>query len=308
MRIMLAFVLVGIAVICFYLAFQSHPERFMGRPVPSENKNLDSAQLPSTPSPGEGAAHNSNVPVVHQDVPVAAPAPQVVEDGQSKSGKPVLPYTLENGMFVVQGDLVVGIPTRDGVPPQGQVEVVPGAKWTGGVIPFHIQPDVVNPERVYQALAMFEGSAIRFVQQQGEEDVLVFEPGDKNCLSYVGKIGGKQPVYLAPGCGPTEIAHEVLHALGFVHEQNRTDRDNFITVNFDNIEENFKHNFEKLPTDFMSISGLGPFDFESIMIYPAWMFAKGGRSTMEPNDRSQVIRPAGRLSVGDLDRLNRAYR
>jgi len=31
------------------------------------------------------------------------------------------------------------------------------------------------------------------------------------------------------------VMHELLHSLGFFHEHNRPDRDNFVTIHFDNI-------------------------------------------------------------------------
>lgn len=33
------------------------------------------------------------------------------------------------------------------------------------------------------------------------------------------------------------IIHELMHVLGFMHEQNRPDRDDFVKIDFDNIEE-----------------------------------------------------------------------
>ncbi len=50
-------------------------------------------------------------------------------------------------------------------------------------------------------------------------------------------IGGKQVINLQKeGCVfEGTVVHECLHALGFFHEQNRPDRDQFITINFANI-------------------------------------------------------------------------
>ena len=98
-----------------------------------------------------------------------------------------------------------------------------------------------------------------------------------------------------------------MHALGFIHEQNRADRDDFITVNFDSIDERYKDNFEKLPPYFMNVSGQGNFDYESLMMYPVWMFVKGGQSTMESKFRDHPIQPGTRPSKSDLERIEKAY-
>lgn len=58
-----------------------------------------------------------------------------------------------------------------------------------------------------------------------------------SCWSYVGRQGGGQTVSLSrQGClYHGTVQHELLHALGFNHEQTRSDRDNHIQVVWDNI-------------------------------------------------------------------------
>lgn len=63
------------------------------------------------------------------------------------------------------------------------------------------------------------------------------------CWSYLGARGGRQTVSLqSPDCLQVGvISHEFMHSLGFVHEQSRFDRDNYVTIMWPNIwRGNFK--------------------------------------------------------------------
>ena len=67
--------------------------------------------------------------------------------------------------------------------------------------------------------------------------------------------------------------HELVHTLGFVHEHTRPDRDNFISVNTDNIEPGKEKNYEKrlqgISSDFFEKGSINsdntPYDVLSIL-------------------------------------------
>lgn len=53
-----------------------------------------------------------------------------------------------------------------------------------------------------------------------------------------------QELSIGTGCDYLAIVeHEVLHALGFLHEQSRYDRDNFVRIILDNILKGIIDNF-----------------------------------------------------------------
>jgi len=222
--------------------------------------------------------------------------------------KDALYFRLEDGVAVVQGDVVVGaLVDDDSTVESGFVKMPSLNLWRSPVIPIYISPNLSDPHRVLEALEMFSETVIQFVPFQDQEDVMVFEEGTGVCKSYVGRIGGKQPLWITPECRADDIAHEILHALGFVHEQNRVDRDQFIVLNAENIDEKYQENFFRLPPAFMTVSGLAPFDFDSLMIYPPTMFSKNGQPTMQSKVKDQTIRPSRVLSPRDVERVNRAY-
>jgi len=94
------------------------------------------------------------------------------------------------------------------------------------------------------------------------------------CYSYVGCVGSQggkngQIINLqSPGCiNRRVVTHEVLHTLGFSHEQNRHDRSDYVDIVENNVMVNKTINFEERKlVNYGTMST--PYDFSSIMHYP----------------------------------------
>lgn len=70
---------------------------------------------------------------------------------------------------------------------------------------------------------------------------------------------------------PTVI-HELLHALGLKHMHNSSDRDNFIRIDFNNIQRKYVDSFKKVKSTDHSYFGT-TYDLLSIMHYGKYEFA-----------------------------------
>ncbi len=70
-----------------------------------------------------------------------------------------------------------------------------------------------------------------------DQDYVFIAPSRYECSSLVGRQGQKQVLKLKKECylRPALIVHELMHAVGFVHEQSRNDRDKYVVVHEENI-------------------------------------------------------------------------
>ncbi|XP_063779729.1 meprin A subunit beta-like isoform X2 [Pseudophryne corroboree] len=152
-------------------------------------------------------------------------------------------------------------------------------------------------------------TCINFTPWNGEKNYIsVFK--DDGCYSYVGNLqNGKQQLSIGSGCDTVEIVqHELLHALGFHHEQSRSDRDDYLTIMMEDIqpgkEGNFK-SYDDKTTSFLNV----PYDYTSIMHYAKTAFQKGSNPTIIPKKPqfTNIIGKQTDLSDGDVLKLNQLY-
>jgi len=184
-------------------------------------------------------------------------------------------------------------------------------RWKNANIPYVIASSFSKRDRSVIAKAMeeyHEKTCIKFVSRTSERGYVYIAPGS-GCSSSVGRTGSRQQVSLGRGCVYTGIViHEFMHALGFFHEQSRTDRDEYVTIQFQNIRSNMAYNFEKYTQD--KIDHLGAeYDTCSIMHYGSTAFAKtrGLKTIVKKKGKCEIGQRNG-FSDTDVRKINTLYK
>uniref|UniRef100_A0AAY4EWF5 Metalloendopeptidase n=1 Tax=Denticeps clupeoides TaxID=299321 RepID=A0AAY4EWF5_9TELE len=159
---------------------------------------------------------------------------------------------------------------------------------------------------IERGLQSFSSSTcIRFVPWTNQRDYIYIQSLN-GCYSYVGRIGNAQTVSLSKqGCiYHNTVQHELLHALGFNHEQCRSDRDNHIRVLLENVQSGLEYAFDKINT----LNQGTPYDYNSVMQYHKYAFSKNNQPTMVAYpDPNVEFGTATEMSQNDILRVNRLY-
>ncbi|WP_025664408.1 M12 family metallopeptidase [Aquimarina megaterium] len=172
-------------------------------------------------------------------------------------------------------------------------------------IPYTVDSNLPNKGRVTSAINHWESKTkIRFVKRTNQRAYIRFRSGS-GCSSSVGRTGGRQNITLASGCSTGNTIHEIGHAIGMYHEQQHPKRDNYVTVNFNNIQSGKASNFNKRSSSSVRTS---TFDIGSIMMYGSYFFSKNGKPTIVRKNGSTFNVQRRALSSRDLSVIKRYYK
>jgi hypothetical protein len=182
--------------------------------------------------------------------------------------------------------------------------------WTNARVPYVMDPgfsgSALHTTALKKAIAELQNkTCVRIFPRTTEKNYLKFKNSGPNggCSSYVGVL----PEYYQPQevniadwcCGDRwfSTVHELTHALGFMHEQCRPDRDSYVNVNMNSpYAQNV--NYQKVPQNKAKI--VTKYDYESIMHYPA------SDNLLTPKIKVNIGQ-RDHLSNCDIAKINRHY-
>ena len=187
------------------------------------------------------------------------------------------------------------------------------ARWSG-VIKYYISPGFTTAAEsaIHSGISMVEGAVTSITFQESSSQL------SSNGINFIATSGtnsspiGKQSINninlqynLSTG---GVAAHEILHSLGYFHEQSRTDRGSYILINSSNIISGKEHNFQTFSQQGYAGKNFGAYDYLSIMHYGSWDFAANPSiPTITKLDGSTFNSQRTYLTNGDLAALDRLY-
>jgi|GEM_PF-4696639 len=180
--------------------------------------------------------------------------------------------------------------------------------WTDGKVFYEFAPDVTveNRQNFVEATEIWTSIAnLEFIERTNEVNFIYITNDNKNYAT-VGMAGGKQTLAMVSWGTQYVIVHELGHSLGMWHEQMRSDRDDYVTINIDNVDPDQRYNFTKRNTN-----NLADYDYQSVMHYGQFAWTQNSLPTISVKPGYEKYTPilgqTSYISAGDQLAAARTY-
>ncbi|RXM52698.1 MULTISPECIES: M12 family metallopeptidase [unclassified Chryseobacterium] len=217
-------------------------------------------------------------------------------------------YERKNGMNFFQGDIVLS----DQQLAEGGTASKGGAtysRWPNRTIYYTIAGNMgsINVNKINTAVNEYNSKTnARWVQRTNQSNYVEFVFGSSNGSdgwAHIGYQGGKQTISLDQYISVGSVIHEMGHTVGLYHEHSRQDRDQYVSIQWGNIQDGQGYNFNK----YTSGTDIGPFNINSVMMYWPNSYSKNGLPTIKRANGTNFTYNRTGFTTGDINTINAMY-
>ena len=210
----------------------------------------------------------------------------------------IVNYTVVKGRAIYEGDVILG--HVDPLPTSGPMPNSVGVAYSSYLWPkvagvatvyYQIDPSTGDLANINTAIGQFNADFPGLIQWVPWNPLSPQSPTYVYISLTAGSSGeceaeeGYQPTFPQPqamsgasNCAVGTILHEMGHVIGLWHEHARSDRNSYVSVDYNNVIKGSWSNFEILADNAQNLT---LYDYASVMEYPSFSFSRNGGPVIE---------------------------
>ncbi|KMQ65755.1 hypothetical protein ACM46_07795 [Chryseobacterium angstadtii] len=227
---------------------------------------------------------------------------------QGKLGGQTITYEKKDGLNFFQGDIVLTDQqlTEDNSANKGGASF---SRWPGGKIYYTVAGNMgsINGNKITTAVNEYNNKTnTQWIPRTNQTNYVEFIFGSSSGSdgwAHIGYQGGRQNISLDQYISVGSVIHEMGHTVGLYHEHARKDRDQYVSIQWNNIQDGQAYNFNM----YNSGTDIGPFNINSVMMYWPTSYSKNGQPTIKRANNTNFTYNRTGFTTGDINTINAMY-
>ncbi|HCA07917.1 M12 family metallopeptidase [Chryseobacterium sp.] len=227
---------------------------------------------------------------------------------KGKLGGQTITYEEKDGLNFFQGDIVLTDKqlTEDHSANKGGASFL---RWPGAKIYYTVAGNMgsINANKITTAVNEYNTKTnTQWIPRTNQTNYVEFIFGSSSGSdgwAHIGYQGGKQTISLDQYISVGSVIHEMGHTVGLYHEHARKDRDQYVSIQWNNIQDGQAYNFNM----YNSGTDIGPFNINSVMMYWPNSYSKNGQPTIKRANNTNFTYNRTGFTTGDINTINTMY-